>query len=232
MGLKIVVGLGEMMVAEETSIGRQGGGMRRGQDKMPSTVDFRPFPYGVGAPKQEDEIVAVAGESVNGGIRECLPSDSGIGFWGMFAHGQRGIEQKHALTGPAGKVAVSGERGSRIVGDLLEYVDERRGHLDARSHGEAKAVGLTRPVIGILTDYDHLGVVERRGIEGGENLGARGIDRHGRVGIVGPDAIRKGFEIWEVELVGKVPFPAGFDFDVHRGYEIFIGDCAKFGKNA
>ena len=39
-------------------------------------------------------------------------------------------------------------------------------------------------MIGILTDYDHLGVVERRGIEGGENLGARGIDRHGRVGIV------------------------------------------------
>ena len=50
---EIVVGAGEMVVAEETAIGREGRGVGRGEDEMARAVDESPLLLRVAAPEHK-----------------------------------------------------------------------------------------------------------------------------------------------------------------------------------
>ena len=93
----------------------------------------------------------------------------------MGADGERGVEQQHALTGPAAQAATGGDGGAGVVGHLLEDILERRGEGHAVGHGEAEALGLAGLVVGVLAEDDDLDAVEGAEVEGVEDGGGRGI---------------------------------------------------------
>lgn len=74
------------------------------------------------------------------------------------------------MLSPAGEIAVLGPGVAHLRLDLLEDVDQGGGHLDAALHREAKAVGLTRPVVGILAEDDDTHLIEGRVLKGAEDL--------------------------------------------------------------
>ena len=87
----------------------------------------------------------------------------------MGPHTQTGVQEEDALSGPSGEIARRGHRGARLALHLLEDVAQRGRKIDAFGHREAEPVGLSRPVIGILPQDDHLDAVEGRLAEGVEN---------------------------------------------------------------
>ena len=165
MGLKIVVGLGNDGYRRRY-LDRQGqkeGYGRSGQDTFHGR--FSPLSVMASGPKsKETRLSRSRARASTAASIECLyPIQDGI--LRMFAHGQRRAQRERSPSAGNGAPVSSETSANMLTSEGASGCPEPR---------RSKAVGLTRPVIGILTDYDHLGVVERRGIEGGENLGARG----------------------------------------------------------
>ena len=89
-----------------------------------------------------------------------------------LAYGQEGIQQQHALSGPAFQIAVSwrGEIDIGIIGQFLVNVSKRRRNLDAFANGKAKTMSLIWTVVGILPDNDDLNTVQWRPVETGKHI--------------------------------------------------------------
>lgn len=94
----------------------------------------------------------------------------------MFAHGERGVEQKDALLCPGGEVSAGGRRALKVCGHLLIDVSQARGQLLSLGDREREAHGLAGPMVGVLTQ-DYNAYVSGRG-EGEclEDVILRGID--------------------------------------------------------
>ena len=79
-------------------------------------------------------------------------------------HGQAPVEQHDALPGPRCQVAVVRHGQAKVVGQLLIDVGEASGNRpDIGGHAETQADRMARGGVGILTDDQHLDVVERNG---------------------------------------------------------------------
>ena len=76
----------------------------------------------------------------------------------MRPHRQRRIQKQHAGLGPRNQAAVSLWRNFKpdIFVKLLEDILEGRGFRNARLNGESQPVGLSRFVIRVLSQDDHL----------------------------------------------------------------------------
>ena len=74
MCCEVLVGLAEMMVAEESPVCREGGGVWRLQDQMAGAVDECPFALGVCSPKDEYDVLALFGQVVYDGVGKRFPS--------------------------------------------------------------------------------------------------------------------------------------------------------------
>src|SRR5690606_34071385 len=135
---------------------------------------------GVGAPEHEHQALALPGQHVDHVVGETLPAPALVRARASFLDGQHGIEQQHAAPGPRQQAAVVGAGDAGIALDLPEDVVQRGRHAHAGTHGETQAVRLAGAVIGVLAEHHHAYVVEGRGVEGGEDLGAR--REHARAG--------------------------------------------------
>jgi len=114
---EILVGAAEGFGAEESS-GREGRGVRAFDDEVLRTVDVRAFGFGVVAPENEDEILALLGEFADDGVGEFFPSLPLMRASSAGAHGERRIHEEYALLGPVFKTAAllrQGFEGQRAI---------------------------------------------------------------------------------------------------------------------
>ena len=139
--------------------------MRRCEHKVSPAVDEVPFADSVRSPKHKHYAASLRGEGVDGGVGESFPSDTGMRFRGVLAHGKRCVEQEHSLRCPAREVAVVGNGSAGLVVDLLEDISQRGRNVDARIHREAETVGLTGTMVRILPDDHHFNLIEGSGVE-------------------------------------------------------------------
>ncbi len=92
------------------------------------------------------------------------------------SHGEGRVEEEHPLRRP-GVEAPMGRRLDAEVGlQLLEDVPQRWRLRHARTDGEAEAVGLAGAVVRVLTEDDHLDLLERGEVQCGEHLVVGGVD--------------------------------------------------------
>ena len=155
--------------------------MDRLEHEVPFRVDDRPLALRIGAPKHKDHVVLLVGDLLDHTIGELLPPFVLVRTRLPFPHAQRGIEQEDALVGPSGKVAGLRERDMKVPLNLLEDIDERRRKLHPVIHGETEPVRLSVPMVRVLTDDDHLHLVERALVESVENQRSRRITRRALV---------------------------------------------------
>lgn len=74
MSHKVLIGFGEMMIAEEPAMRRQRGGVRRGKHEVARAVDYSPFSYCIRAPQEENHIVELLADGSDSSIGESLPA--------------------------------------------------------------------------------------------------------------------------------------------------------------
>ena len=76
-------------------------------------------------------------------------------------HGQHRVQQKDALLGPLRQITVSGRCDAQAVFDLFVNVAQAGRQGDVARHAEAEPHGLPRVVVGILSENNHLHLVDR-----------------------------------------------------------------------
>lgn len=189
--------------------------MRALQHQMFLTVYEDAFTAGIATPEQEDQMLAVVGQSFDGGVGKRLPTLARVAVGLAFLYGERSVEQQYALICPARQIATLWQSGgsadalwgcscghewwlSVLAHQLLIDVHERWRWLYALLHREAKPMCLTSAVIGILAQDDHFHFVEWSAVEGFEDQSAWRKAYRGLVGIA--HKAGKYLEIGAVEL--------------------------------
>jgi hypothetical protein len=170
-----------MSAADEAAMRRQRRGMRRAQHAMAVAVDHLALGLRVAAPQQEDKAFAFAIQRVHHMVGEPLPALACMGTGAAFLDREHGVQQQHALPRPRQQAAVVRTRDADVALQFLEDVVQRRRHGNARLHGEAQPVRLSRTVVGILAEHHDLDVVERRGVERTEDARRRRKDARARL---------------------------------------------------
>lgn len=132
------------------------------------------FALGVTSPQHVNDALLALCDGSHDRIGEGFPAVSCVGGRFVRPDRQHGIEQQHALFGPAVEVAARGNRRAGVVGYLLEDVLQRGWERHAVRHGETESVGLSFAVIGVLSDDYHFEFVERAFVEGTKNVASSG----------------------------------------------------------
>ena len=177
-------------------------------------VDDGTFVLGIFAPEEKDQVLFVVGEVFNRGVGEYFPALALMRAGLVGPDGEGGVEQKHPLLGPVGKVAGLGHGLADVGLKLLEDVLKRGGEGDAVNNRETEAVGLARAVVGILAENDNFGLINRAKVKGTEDVCGMGID--GVLPVFGFDEPRQLLEVGAGEFRVEGLFPGGFDVDGHR----------------
>lgn len=233
--LQVGVGLREMPASEETSVGGQRRGVGRCEYEVLAGIDKGFLGDGVAAPEEEDDAAAALREFVDGCVGEGLPSVVLVTAGLVGTDGECGVEEQDALVGPAGEGAGGeGYLRAEVAVDLFDDVDQRGWNGDALRHREAESHGLSRLVIGILTEDDGFDLVERRAVEGVEYLVA------GRItGVLLPLGNEEVLELGEVGRLKLRPqhfMPTGVYLYSHNSHTLnqegvvfaFVADGAVF----
>ena len=131
----------------------------------------------------------------------------------MGTHGERGVEQQHALAGPPREVAVLRHGHAKVIANLAEDVLQRRGEGHAGLHGEAQPMGLSRLMVGVLADDDHLHLVEGTEVEGIEDETGRRVAAHGLVLLT--HGLGQLCEIGLLKLALQLSLPRLFYLYIH-----------------
>lgn len=119
-------------------------------------------------------------DGIDDSVREALPATIRVGPGITLAHGEDGVEQKHALIGPLFQAATGRTCEGGDVGlEFLEDVEQRRGRVNTWGDREAHAVSLARLVVRILADDDDAGADEGGVVEGREDVFGRWVDSAG-----------------------------------------------------
>ena len=126
---------------------------------------------------------------------------------------QHGVQQQHALLGPAVEVPACGNRCSGVVVHLLEDVLQRGWEGDAVADREAESVGLPGTVIGVLSDDDDLQLLERTFVEGPEDIASAGEDAAG--GVLLADEVGELGEVGFFEFRSEDLLPVRGDLYIH-----------------
>ena len=187
------------------------------EDEVALRVGDGALALGVTAPEHIDDALLAFGDGADHGVGEGLPAAACVRGRLVGADRQHGVQQQHALLGPAVEVARGGDGRSGVVGDLLEDILQRRREGNAVRHREAEAVGLPGAVVGVLPDDDHLQTVERAFVESPEDVAAARVDASR--GVFLPDEIGQGDEIGFLEFGSQQLFPVGCDLYIHRSYD-------------
>ena len=159
-------------------------------------------------------MLALCGECLDGGIRKLLPAQRRVTVCLMRPHRQRGIQQQHPLFCPARQIACSRDGCAEVCLNLLEDVLQRRRKHHPVLYGKTQPVSLSWLVIRILTDDDHLHLVERTEVEGIEDQSAGRIA--GGLLILLSHGLCQLCEIGLLKLLSEMRPPRGFDLYIHR----------------
>lgn len=127
MGAEKGVGLGELVVAEESAVGAERRWMDGLEHQMAGGVDEGGFLLGIAAPEEEDGVGAVSVDDGDNGIGELLPSVVGVGVGLPLSHGEGCVEQQHALVRPAQQAAAGRDGCAGVVAYLAQDILQRRG---------------------------------------------------------------------------------------------------------
>ena len=149
-------------------------------------------------------------------IGESLPSLALMRSGAPVLNGQSAVQQQDALPRPAFQIAMPGMRYAQITGQFLIDVLQGwwRGH--ARSHRKAEPMRLPRPVIGVLTQNDHLYLFKRRQIKCPKYLSTRGVYALS-CRLFGPQKLTERGHVVGGKLGGQPCLPAVLDTDIGRG---------------
>ncbi|MNV69692.1 hypothetical protein D3C71_1626120 [compost metagenome] len=129
----------------------------------------------MGAPKQEGLGRGVMGDQRDQRIGHRFPAALGVGSGQPVFHGQRGVQQQHALVRPRAQVVALWHRRAReLLRDLIEDVAQAGRPLAIVGHRERQALGLARAVIRVLPQDHYAHVGRRQAVQGPERPG--GID--------------------------------------------------------
>ena len=99
----------------------------------------------------------------------------------MCPHSETGVEKEHALTSPTAEIATHRDRSSRLSLYLLEDITQRGREFHAIVDTKAQAMSLSYPMVGVLSQDDHLDLVKWCTVEGiedkvsGRKAKARGV---------------------------------------------------------
>ena len=93
----------------------------------------------------------------------------------MSADRQNRIEHHDALLRPLDQITVVRDVTPEIIMKLLVDIYKGRGDLNSRLHGKREPVSLSRLMIRILPENNHLHLVQRRKMKGIENIPCRRI---------------------------------------------------------
>ena len=208
-----------MMAAEETAASREGRRVHRFQDQVLEGVDQGLFGDGVVAPEDEDKMLALLGEGSDGRVGELFPAVTRVRGSLSGAHRQRGVEQQHPFPRPLLEVARTRHGHAEVIVQLFEDVLKAWWERHAIGHRKREAVSLSWAMVRVLTQDDHLHLVERREVEGIKDQRSRRID-----GILPLLAYQKGFqvgeigrlELWPQHLVPTFVDIGFFDFHVFK----------------
>lgn len=179
--------------------------MWRRKHKMPRRVDERTFAYGIISPEQEHKSLSPGREMRNHRVGEPFPTVPLMRACAVSLDCERGVEQQHALTRPALKIARGRKRRPRVGAYFFEDIDQRRRHSHPVGNRETQSVGLSRIMIRILTENHHLHLVERTGVESSENVACR--RKHHVRGILLAHERGERCEIRLIKFIGKHLLP-------------------------
>ena len=164
-------------------------------------------------------MLALGGQGTDGGIGEGLPAQRGMAVGLMGTDRQGGVEQQYALFGPACEVATQRDGCAEVLLNLLEDVLQRRGKQHTVLYGEAQPMCLAWLMVGVLSDDDHLDLVEGTEVEGIEDERAR------RIACACPVFLTDGSsELGEVgfdELALQLFLPRRFYLYIHYAFVSF-----------
>lgn len=211
---KVVVAQSEVVITKKAVVGRQGRGVCRAEHKVARAVDYLAFLLCIAAPEYEYEVFALGRELAYDGIGKCLPPVAGMRGGLMLAHGEGGVEQQHALLGPAAQTACGGHGTAGVGLNLLEYVDQRRRHAHTVFDRETQAFGLSGTVVGVLAYDDDLYLWEGTEIEGVEYFVAGRIAR--ALGIFVAHKVGELLEVGCIELTLQLCGPRGVYLYIHN----------------
>ena len=175
-------------------------------------------------------MVAVGGQGADGRIGELLPSQCGMAVGLMGTYGECGVEQQHALPGPALQIARLGYGGTEVLLYLLEDVLQgwREGY--AVLDGEGESVSLARLMVRVLPYDDDLDLLERTQVEGIEDKPPRRVARaRGILLTYGGGELQ---EIRLLKLSRQVFFPRRVYLYIHRHANIDGAKIQISGRRA
>ena len=204
------------MTPEEAAAGREWRRMHRLQDEVLGRVDQDLLGDGVVAPEDENEVLASLRESADSGVGELFPAMARVRGGLSGAHRQRGVEQQHPFPRPLLEVARTRHGHAEVVVQFLEDVLQARRERHAVGHRERETMGLSRSVVGVLSQDDDLHPVERREVEGIENQWTGWIN--GILSLLTDEERLQVGKIRRLELRSQHLVPAFIDigfFDFH-----------------
>lgn len=110
-------------------------------------------------------------EGLYNSVRKALPPPVPMRAWLPRNNSEHRIKEQHTLVSPLLQAPVLGPREPRnILLELAEDVEQRWRREDTVLHREAHAMGLSRSVVGVLSNDDNSRPREGRVVEGGEDL--------------------------------------------------------------
>ena len=126
---------------------------------------------------------------------------------------QRGVEQQDTLFGPTCQIATLRNGRPQVLLYFFEDVLQGGRKLYAVLHREAKPMRLTWFMVGVLTNDNHLHLVEGTEVESIENLGTWWIT--GRRGVLLTHGASELLEVGLLKLLLQVFLPSGFYLYIH-----------------
>ena len=153
-------------------------------------------------------MLSLSGQGMDGSIGEGLPTQGRMAVGLMGTDGQGGVEQQHSLFGPSCEIATRWDGCAEVLLNLLEDILQRRWKQHTVLYGEAQTMCLSWLVVGVLSDDDHLDLVEGTEVEGIEDERARRIARTHPVFLT--DGSGELGEVGFVELLLQLLFPRRF----------------------
>ena len=117
------------------------------------------FHLGRSSPEKIYDRAVLIIQSLDNRIGKLFPADSSVGKRLVGADGQYCVQKKYALFCPFFQSAVVRNIAAQVAVEFFINVYQRRGNVYIFSYREAKAVGLSIVMIGILTQNNYFYIV-------------------------------------------------------------------------
>ena len=140
-GGEVGIGLRKVARAEESVVGREWRWVCALEDQVPRSIHHCSFPLSVGPPQQVDNTLLTLRYAPHHSIRKSFPTVARVRGSLVGPDGERGIQQQHALFGPAVEVARGGNGLAQVALNLLENIAQRGGKWHSVVDREAESIG-------------------------------------------------------------------------------------------